>query len=432
MKTKVVKIILVLVGMIMLVSLSGCGFIRKKEANKQPQITEQEEIKEAIEIDRAEDFDGDIAVVTHTSNFVGTHYVIDRNFKILSTYEGNSTYIDGYMQIRDEENKKTNIVDTRGNVVFTYGDYEYEDVELVENGCIITTEQSDTYNSSNTVTGIYSLTENKYLVEPSEEYVNKIRTYGDNMLLLNDENTEFFNLETKSVVTYPERVTKEFKDGYSVEEDNDNYEIWYLKVFDDKGNVKRIQSPYTEEEIVYGREHANGMAFEVTSYIYRNEEGNERARTLGAIFNLQTGQTKDLSNEFWMVTNKPQYTEDGYALVTFSNQGGTPYYTVIDRNGNKLFEPQKVNDNAAFQPDDNGEPRKIVTENLQEGNYFIVTDNDITTVIDKDNNVVLAAGEDETFEGVTNNAVKVHWEKQGYRDQYYYKDLQGNKIAITN
>ena len=161
MKTKVVKIILVLVGMIMLVSLSGCGFIRKKEANKQPQITEQEEIKEAIEIDRAEDFDGDIAVVTHTSNFVGTHYVIDRNFKILSTYEGNSTYIDGYMQIRDEENKKTNIVDTRGNVVFTYGDYEYEDVELVENGCIITTEQSDTYNSSNTVTGIYCLTENK-------------------------------------------------------------------------------------------------------------------------------------------------------------------------------------------------------------------------------------------------------------------------------
>ena len=115
----------------MLVSLSGCGFIRKKEANKQPQITEQEEIKEAIEIDRTEDFDGDIAVVTHTSNFVGTHYVIDRNFKILSTYEGNSTYIDGYMQIRDEENKKTNIVDTRGNVVFSYGDYEYEDIELV-------------------------------------------------------------------------------------------------------------------------------------------------------------------------------------------------------------------------------------------------------------------------------------------------------------
>ena len=432
MKTKVVKIILVLVGMIMLISLSGCGFIRKKEANKQPQITEQEEIKEAIEIDRAEDFDGDIAVVTHTSNFVGTHYVIDRNFKILSTYEGNSTYIDGYMQIRDEENKKTNIVDTRGNVVFTYGDYEYEDVELVENGCIITTEQSDTYNSSNTVTGIYSLTENKYLVEPSEEYVNKIRTFGDNMLVIDDDNTEFFNLETKSIVTYPERVTKEFKDGYSVEEDNDNYEIWYLKVFDDKGNVKRIQSPYTEEEIVYGREHANGMAFEVTTYIYRNEEGNERARTLCSIFNLQTGEAKDLSNEFWMVTNKPQYTEDGYALVTFSNQGGTPYYTVIDRSGNKLFEPQKVNDNAAFQPDDNGEPRKIVTENLQEGNYFIVTDNDITTVIDKDNNIVLVAEEDETFEGVTNNTVKVHWEKQGYHDQYYYKDLQGNKIAITN
>ena len=101
------------------------------------------------------------------------------------------------------------------------------------------------------------------------------------MLVLNDDNTEFYNLETKSIITYSERVAREFKDGYSVEEDNDNYEIWYLKVFDDKGNIKRIQSPYKEEEIVYGREHANGMAFEVTSYIYRNEDGNEDSGQTG-------------------------------------------------------------------------------------------------------------------------------------------------------
>lgn len=106
--------------------------------------------KTAIEIDRTVDFDGDIAVVTHTSNFVGTHYVIDKTFNVLSSYEGNSTYVDGYMQIPDEENKKTNIIDINGNIVFSYGDYDYEKVELVENGCIITTKQSDTYNSSNT------------------------------------------------------------------------------------------------------------------------------------------------------------------------------------------------------------------------------------------------------------------------------------------
>lgn len=433
MKTKIIKTILIIISVIILISLSGCRFNKNENVNvseNQQQETEKEEEKTAIEIDRTVDFDGDIAVVTHTSNFVGTHYVIDKTFNVLSSYEGNSTYVDGYMQIPDEENKKTNIIDINGNIVFSYGDYDYEKVELVENGCIITTKQSDTYNSSNTVTGVYGLAENKYLIEPSEEYVNKIRIFGDNMLVLNDDNTEFYNLETKSIITYSERVAREFKDGYSVEEDNDNYEIWYLKVFDDKGNIKRIQSPYKEEEIVYGREHANGMAFEVTSYIYRNEDGNERARTFCSVFNLETGEAKDLSDEFWMVTNKPQYTEDGYALVTFSNQGGTPYYTVIDRNGNKLFEPQKVNDNAAFQPDDNGEPRKIVTDNLQEGNYFVVTDNGISTVIDKDNKVVLVAGEDETFEGVTNNAVKVHWEKQGNRDKYYYKDLQGNKISI--
>ena len=72
----------------------------------------------------------------------------------------------------------------------------------------------------------------------------------------------------------------------------------------------------------------------------------------------------------------------------------------------------------------------MVSTDLYEGNYFIVTDNDVYEVIDKDNNVILTAEENESFEGVTNNAVKVHWKKQGYYEQYYYKDLDGNRISI--
>ena len=144
------------------------------------------------------------------------------NFKILSSYEGNSTYIDGYIQIRNDNEEKTNILDKNGNIVFSYGDHEYEEVELVDDGCIVTTKQSDTYNSSSTVTGVYNLSEQKYIIEPSEEYVGKIRTFGDDMLLLNDEQTEFLNLKTKDIVTYSEKVTEEFNDGYSVLDDNDN------------------------------------------------------------------------------------------------------------------------------------------------------------------------------------------------------------------
>lgn len=429
MKKKILGLATVIVLIAILFTLTGCKNKKEDTQNKE-NTANQEEKKSVISIDRTEDFKGDIAVVTHTSNFVGTHYVINRDFEVLSSFEGNSEYKDGYMQIRDKDNTKTNIVDINGNVVFSYGDYDYEKVELVDSGCIITTKKNDTYNSSSTVIGVYNLAEKKYILEPNEKYVNKIRTYGDDMLLLNNDETEFLNLKTKSVVKYPERVAREFKDGYSVEEDNDNYSVWYLKVFDDNGNIKRIQSPYKQEEIVYGRKHQNSMNFETTSYVYRDEEDNERSRGLSAIFNLKTGEAKDLSDEFWSVNNQPYFTKDGYALVVFSNQGGTFYYTVIDKKGNKLFEPQKINDNRVFQPDDNGEPRKIVTDNLQEGNYFVVTDNDISTIIDKENNVILRAEEDESFEGITNNAVKVHWKKQGYYEQYYYKDLKGNKIGI--
>ena len=429
MKKKILSIVMILFLAMMIIFLTGCGN-NNNNSNEVDNENNESSVQETISLDRTQDFDGEIAVVTETKNYVGTHYVIDRNFKILSSYEGNSTYIDGYIQIRNDNEEKTNILDKNGNIVFSYGDHEYEEVELVDDGCIITTKQSDTYNSSSTVTGVYNLSEQKYIIEPSEEYVGKIRTFGDDMLLLNDEQTEFLNLKTKDIVTYSEKVTEEFNDRYSVLDDNDNYQVWYLKVFDDKGNVKRIRSPYEEEEIIYGNEHQNGMVFEVTSYVYRDEENNQRIRTLCSIFNLETGDSKDLSDEFWIVTNKPHYTEDGYALVNFTNQGGTPYYTVIDKEGNKLFEPQKVNNSNGFEPEDNGEARKMVSTDLYEGNYFIVTDNDVYEVIDKDNNVILTAEENESFEGVTNNAVKVHWKKQGYYEQYYYKDLDGNRISI--
>ena len=75
-------------------------------------------------------------------------------------------------------------------------------------------------------------------------------------------------------------------------------------------------------------------------------------------------------------------------------------------------------------------PRVVKSESLYEGNYFIVEDNDIPKVIDKDNKEILVAEENETFDGITNNVVLVHWEKPGYHEQYYYKDLQGNKVGL--
>ena len=143
------------------------------------------------------------------------------------------------MQIQDTKNKKTNIVDVKGNVVFSYEDSEYKKVELVDDGCLIITKQNDTYNSANITAGVYNLKDQKYVLEPNEKYVDVIRAYGDDMLLIDDNKTEFFNLKTKSIVKYPERVDRDFKDGYSVDQDYDDNEF-DLKVFSADGDVKKI------------------------------------------------------------------------------------------------------------------------------------------------------------------------------------------------
>lgn len=430
-KKKILKILFICISIIALVTLTGCSKtnqseVKQNESESNNKKNENENIT-YLKIDRTEDFDGETAVVSETINFSPVNYVIDKDFNVLCSYKGNSTYIDGFMQIEDSKNRKTNVVDVKGNVVFSYEDSEYKKVELVDDGCLIITKQNDTYNSANITAGVYNLKDKKYVLEPNEKYVDVIRTYGDDMLLIDDNKTEFFNLKTKSIVKYPERVDRDFKDGYSVDQDYDD-NGFYLKVFSADGDVKKIKSLFGEvTDVKYS---SNGMLF-VSDLKVENDNLQEKITGCHIqLFNYEEGSVIDLSSKFYMMKNNPVFTKDGYALISFENQGDTPYYTIIDKKGNFMFEPQKINEHIAFQGDVNSETRKLVTENLQEGNYFIVTDNEKYAVVDKDNNVILTADENEEFEGITNNTVKVKCKEQGKYDEYYYKDFSGNKKGI--
>ena len=282
-KNLIFKVLIIL--LMSLLVLTGCGADdddddddrRDRKSKKKNEIETEinnvieneisEQGKTEININRAEDFKDGIAVVTETVNFEGTHYVIDKNFKVLSNYTGNTYgYIDGYMQIEDKtDSRKTNIVDTKGNVIFSYTKDDYIKVELVDGGCIITTKQTDTYNSSSTTTGVYDLVAKKYVLEPAEKYANEARKYGDDMVLLNSDRTEFFNTKTKTVITFAEGVTREFIDGYAVNfQYNSERSVYDLQVFDDKGNIKTIASPAGMD--ANGTRYANGISFETDSY----------------------------------------------------------------------------------------------------------------------------------------------------------------------
>ena len=397
MKNKILSVVSILMLVSMVFILTGCS--TKKEDTKEisQTNTEQQEVS-YLDYDRTAEFSEGIAVVSKTIDFKPIHYVIDKDFNVLFSYEGNSTFVGKYMLIPDKDDKtKINVLNEKGETVYSYDDKEYKkEVKLVENGCLIITEQTDTYNSSKSVAGIYSIEEEKYLLEPSEKYVNKIKEYGDKMLLLNDENTQFFNLETKSIVNFEERVSREFKDGYAIDDYLDNNNEECLKIFDTNGNIKTVKSLFGALSDI--KNNSNGMLVNSSSRIETENYNEKFTGTNVQLFDFEKGTVKD--------------------------------YTIIDKEGNMAFEPQKRNNEAILGAESNEVPRVVKSESLYEGNYFIVEDNDIPKVIDKDNKEILVAEENETFDGITNNVVLVHWEKPGYHEQYYYKDLQGNKVGL--
>ena len=418
---------------VLVIGLVGCGNNAEEEkssSKSKESVKEQEDENVTfLDYDRAAEFNDGVAVVSKTENFESTYYVIDEDFNVLFSYKGNQEFVGGYIKIpaKDDE-KQINILNKNGEVIYSYDDKEYKKkVELVSNGLLVITEQTDTYNSSKTVTGIYDLESKKYVLEPDEKYKDKIRQYGDFMLTLNSDYTEFFNTRTKKVVKFTEAVQREFVDGYSLEEDYRDNEI-YVLVYDDSGNKKEIKTFYKSVGSI--KNHSNGMLFDAEMRIVMENYNEKITGENVQLFDLKNGTVKDLSKLFIFV-EKPKFNKDGNALVRFSNQGGETYYTVIDKNGEMLFEPVKRNNEASFGAESNEVPLIVKEDTLYHGGYFIAEEDSLSKVIDKNNKVVVTSDdEDETFESITNNSIIVKLKKPGSKEISYYKDLEGNKINL--
>ena len=143
------------------------------------------------------------------------------------------------------------------------------------------------------------------------------------------------------------------------------------------------------------------------------------------LFDLKNGTVKDLSKLFIFV-EKPKFNKDGNALVRFSNQGGETYYTVIDKNGEMLFEPVKRNNEAMFGAENNEVPLIVKEDTLYDGGYFIAEEDNLSKVIDKNNKVIVASDDKDE----TNNSIIVNLKKPGSKEISYYKDFEGNKISL--
>lgn len=421
------QLLCIFIMSLLLISLTGC---KNNENDKQKNISNNNEKESYLNYDLISEFKDGIAIATKTKNFETTRYVIDENFNVMFSYKGNEEFVGKYMKIADKgDSQKINIVNQNGDIVYSYDDKEFKKkVELVSNGLLIITEQTDTYNSSKTLTGIYDIESESYVLEPDEKYVNQIRTYGDNMLVLNDDKTVFFNTKTKKIVKFGNRILNEFKDGYSLE-DKYSYEDLntYMIVYDDLGNSKQIKALFDSFNI---KEQENGMLFSSSLRIENKNSNEQITGTNNQLFDLNKGTVNDLSESFNLVNNA-KFNSDGNALILFKNQGDETYYTVIDKDGKFLFEPEKRNNEASFGGESNEVPLIISDNTLYDGGYFIGLEDDYFKVIDKNNKLIVTSdNEYETFKSITNNSILVELEEPGKSKISYYKDLEGNKIGL--
>ena len=410
MKKRLLKILICLGIMF---SLTGCG---SEEENKKVNSSANEN-KEYITYDNITEFDEGIAIATDGKD----KYVVDENFNVLFSYKGNSQFVGKYMQIADVyDDKQINIVNQNGDIVYSYDGSEYnKKVEIIPGGFLIITEQTDTYNSSQTLTGIYDIESESYVLGPSAEYVGKISEAGDNMYKIDSSYQKFFNTKTKQIVTFDDMVMGKFVDGYYATDNQCSYDINKpcLLVYDDNGGKKEITLLFDSWPLVKDK---NGMLIGNVSRFNYEVNANGYDGAYAELVNFATGTVKDLSEDFYDVKDS-YFNKDGNALVLFNNQGGLTFYTVIDKDGNMLFEPLKCNKDTSLN----------ITSDIFDGGYYFGEEDGYYKLFDKNNKVIYTSdNKDEKFISFSNNAILVELSERARPRVRYYKDLEGKQKAL--
>lgn len=372
-----------------------------------------------VNIHRVQDYvDNTIEINTRGQYLSSIPYLLNNKFEATFTWDFPANRIGAYIitTMPDDDNKYY-VYDANGNIVFEYNEKDYQDVELLNHGYLYIKKKTDTYNSTETTIGIYSLKDSKYVVEPSSEYTI-LYLYGDDMYNLDEDRKVFFNAKTGKIVRFNEYVSEEFQDGYAVTFDLDS-----IKIFKDDGTIKTIDYNYENTSYRAGA-IKNGYAVDVYNGI---EVGVFR------FINLETGAVLDFSDKFHRVINNPTFTKDGYALVVFNNPGGITYYTVINTSGEMQFEPEKVSDSNPFLSGYDKELPIISVDDIVLDKYIVLSDNDnaLSQVKNLKNETILTGETGETFVGMVNGTVIVKI-STNLGDEYYFKDLKGNKIKYKN
>ncbi len=407
---------LFLIPFVFLLLVTGCGGSKKKE---------EEPEDKSVAINRVADFEDEIAVVSNVENGKTTYYVVDKDLIVLSSSTKKLTYVDGYaIVVDDEDKKKYNVVDVNQEVVYSYTTSDYLSVTLVSNGCLLTKRKEDKWNSSKIVYGIYSIKDQRFVLEESDTNYSEMVSYGGDMVLLDAEKKKFFNTKTYQTVEFPNPVDIPFASGYAtstiVDQDKN-----FLLVFLEDGTSKRIEIPYQDDD----QKNLEARRSKYT-LIQHCDTQDKTTSCNSSVVNLETGEVINLENTYYEITNAVSFTENGYALLVFNNSGGTPYYVVINVEGKQQFEPVRCSSSNKYSSTYDETLPQVLEGKFYDGNYFITVQQDIYKILDFQNTEIIQSSEGERFEGITNGYVRTRYSERGHMDTYYYKNLKGEKMTV--
>ena len=259
---------------------------------------------------------------------------------------------DGYALIKKENNKA--IVDETGRIITTDENNNAFDEIISEDAladCALVSKEIDEYDKAETQYGIIDF-EGNWILNLSADNENlKGLTKGISENIITDEYDKVYLVDIAKNVTIKGLIQE------IIAEDDDNlivldYDNQLVKVNEESGKTTTIVK---NVDSVYGKLNNDLLAVKIRKF-------NDKTRDYDISFGYyDLNGKKQVSVKEENVESLTTMSDEGYYGVITSNDSGTKFITICDKEGNKQFDPIKGAEECTY---------------LGEGRFFISYSND--------------------------------------------------------
>lgn len=275
-------------------------------------------------------------------------------FKLPEEYEQVTDFSDEGFALITKNNYKKAIIDKTGRIITTDENNEAFDEIISEDAladCALVSKKIDEYDKAETQYGIIDFEGNWILkLSADNEKLNKM-TEGIGENIITDRYDKVYLVDVAKNVTI-KGLIKEI-----IAEDDDSiiildYDDQLVKINEESGKTTTIVK---NVDSVYGKLNNDLLAVKIRKY-------NDKTRDYDISYGYyDVNGKKQVSIKEENVESLTTMSDEGYYGVITSNDSGTKFVTICDKEGNKQFDPIKGAEECTY---------------LGEGRFFISYSND--------------------------------------------------------